>query len=118
MKIGFSTLACPNWDLAKVVDQAVAFGYQGIEIRGLGGELHLPQAPSLAGNPGQVRNLLAEKKLELVCLGTSAALTMRDKAEVARQKGIILEFVELASELGCPYVRLVAGEVQKRDTAN
>jgi len=118
MKIGFSTLACPNWDLDKVVDQAAALGYQGIEIRGLGGELHLPQVPSLAGNPGQVRDGLVEKKLELVCLGTSAALTMRDKTEVARQKGIILEFVELASELGCPFVRLVAGEVQKRDTAN
>jgi len=118
MKIGFSTLACPNWDLDKVLDQAAVLGYQGIEIRGLGGELHLPQVPALAGNPGQVRDLIVEKKLELVCLGTSAALTMRDKAEVARQKGVILDFIELASKLGCTFVRLVAGEVQKRDTAN
>ena len=118
MKIGFSTLACPSWDLIKIVDQAAAMGYQGVEIRGLGGELHLPLAPSLAGKPQQVRELFAEKKVELVCLGTSASLTSRDKDEVPRQKGILLEFVELASRLGCPFVRLFAGEVQKRDTSD
>lgn len=118
MKIGFSTLACPGWDLVKIVDQAAAMGYQGVEIRGLGGELHLPLVPALAGKPQFVRELFAEKKIELVCLGTSASLTSRDKEEVARQKGIIIEFVELASHLGCPFVRLFAGEVQKRDTSD
>lgn len=118
MKIGFSTVACPSWDLTKILDQAAAMGYQGVEFRGLGGELHLPLAPSLAGNPDAVRRLFAEKKVELVCLGTSAFLTSRDKGEVSHQKGIILEFVELASRLGCPFVRLHAGEVQKRDNSN
>jgi sugar phosphate isomerase/epimerase len=118
MKIGFSTVACPSWGLSKIVDQAAAMGYQGVEIRGLEGELHLPLAPSLAGNPDGVRRLFAEKSVELVCLGTSAFLTSRDKGEVTRQKGVILEFVELASRLGCPFVRLHAGEVQKRDTSN
>lgn len=118
MKIGFSTLACPGWDLTKIVDQAAAMGYQGVEIRGLGGELNLPLVPALAARPDSVRSLFAEKKIELVCLGTSAALTPRDKAEVARQKGIIIEFVELASRLGCPFVRVFAGEVQTRDTAD
>ncbi len=118
MKIGFSSVACPGWGLSKVVEQALAMGYQGVEIRGLEGELHLPLAPSLAGNPEGVRQQFAEKKVELVCLGTSASLTSRDKGEVARQKGIIVEFVELASRLGCPFVRLYAGEVQKRDTSD
>lgn len=118
MKIGFSTLACPGWDLVRIVDQAAAMGYQGVEIRGLGGELHLPLVPALAGKPQFVRELFAEKKIELVCLGTSASLTSRDREEVARQKGVIVEFVELASRLGCPFVRLFAGEVQKRDTSD
>jgi sugar phosphate isomerase/epimerase len=118
MKIGFSTVACPSWGLTRILDQAGALGYQGVEFRGLEGELHLPLAPTLAGNPDGVRKMFAERKLELVCLGTSASLTSRDKDEVARQKGIILEFVELASRLGCPFVRLHAGEVQKRDTSN
>ena len=118
MKIGFSTLACPSWGLSKIVEQAGTMGYQGVEIRGLEGELHLPLAPSLAGKPDHVQKMFAEKKVELACLGTSASLTSRDKDEVARQKGIIIEFVELASRLGCPFVRLFAGEVQRRDTSD
>ena len=118
MKIGFSTLATPNWSLTKVVDQAASMGYQGVEIRGLEGQLHLPLSPSLSGKPEGVRQFFAEKNVELVCLGTSASLTSRDKDEVARQKSIIIEFVELASRLGCPFVRLHAGEVQKRDTSD
>lgn len=118
MKIGFSTLACPTWGLEQIMEQASALGFQGVEFRGLQGELHLPLVPALAGKPEEVRRLFAEKKIAIVCLGTSAALTSRDKDEVVRQKGIILEFVELASRLGCPFVRIFAGEVQRRDTVN
>jgi len=32
-----------------------------------------------------------------------------------RQKGAIVEFVELASKLQCPFVRIMVGEVQSRD---
>src|ERR1043166_1385274 len=118
MKIAFSTVACPTWGLHQILDQASALGFHGVEFRGLQGALHLPLAPALAGKPDEVRRDFAEKKLEIVCLGTSASLTSRDKDEVARQKGVILEFVELASRLGCPFVRLFAGEVQRRDTAD
>lgn len=118
MKIGFSTLACPAWGLDQIIGQATALGFQGIEFRGLQGELHLPLAPALAGKPEDVRRQFAEKKLDIVCLGASASLTSRDRDEVAHQKGIILEFIDLASRLGCPFVRIYAGEVQRRDTAD
>lgn len=118
MKIGFSTLACPNWNLERIVEQALAMGYHGVEIRGLEGELHLPLAPALSAKPEAVRKVFAEKKLELVCLGASASLTSRDENKLIAEKKALLEFIELASRLGCPYVRFFAGEVQKRDTAN
>jgi len=118
MKIGFSTLACPNWNLEKIIEQASVMGYQGVEIRGLEGELHLPLAPSLAANPDAVRRQFAEKQVELVCLGASASFTSRDKDTVVADKKAMIEFIELASRLGCPHVRFYAGEVQKRDTAN
>lgn len=118
MKIGFSTLACPNWNLERIVEQALAMGYHGVEIRGLEGALHLPLAPALSAKPEAVRKMFAEKKLELVCLGASASLTSRDENKLIAEKKALLEFIELASRLGCPFVRFFAGEVQKRDTAN
>lgn len=116
MKIGFSSLVCPGWDLPTIVEQASNLGFQGVELRGLRGELHLPLVPELSGRPERVRGLFAVKKVELVCLGSSASLSSKDKSGLARQKGVIVEFMELASRLGCPFVRVFAGEFDRRDT--
>lgn len=115
MKIGFSSLVCPNWDLATIIDEAAALGFHGVELRGLQGELHLPLSPQLSKNPRQVAELFKEKKVELVCLGSSVTLDSRDPRKVAEQKGILGEYLELAAQLGCPYVRMFAGEIQKWD---
>ncbi len=115
MKIGFGSLTCPTWNLQTIVTQASSLGFGGIELRGLCGELHLPLVPELAADPQTVRAMLEEQKVELVCLGASATLTAKDPREAARQKGAIVEFMELASRLGCPNVRVFLGEVGKRD---
>lgn len=115
MKIGFSSLACPTWDLETIVTGASSMGFDGVELRGLGGELHLPLVPQLSADPAGVRSLFRENNVELVCLGTSVTLDARDRREVGRQKATLTEFVELASALGCPNVRAFMGEVQKND---
>lgn len=117
MKIGFSSLVCPTWDLPTIVTQASTLGFAGVELRGLRGELHLPLVPELAADPAGVRQLFADHKVELVCLGASAMLSAKDRKELAKQKASITEFLELASKLRCPYVRIFAGEVGRWDTA-
>jgi len=41
MKLAFSTLGCPNWELERIAQAAHAFGYEGVELRALGGDLDL-----------------------------------------------------------------------------
>lgn len=115
MKIGFSTIACPSWDLQTVVQKAAEFGFDGVEVRALKGELHLPLAPDLAGDTGRVRRLLAEHGVELVCLGSSITLDSRKRGDVARQKAALSDYVELAARVGSPHVRIFAGEIQRWD---
>ena len=115
MKVGFSTLACPEWDLEKIVTQGSALGYDGVEIRGLRGELDLPLVPEIAGQPERTRALFAEHKLELLCLGCSATLDAKGRADLAKQRASLIEHIELAGALGCPFVRILAGEVQRWD---
>lgn len=115
MKIGFSSLACPNWNLDTMIANAAELGFDGIELRGLGGELHLPSVPELARDPDQVRRKFADGNVELVCLGTCASLSSCRQREIERHKATITEFVELAGKLGCPYVRVFAGEVDRFD---
>ncbi len=113
MKIGFSSLVSPSWDLETIITTASAEGFDGVELRGLRGELHLPFAPELVRRPDQVSRLLSDNGVELVCLGASASVASRNAPEAAKQKAIIVEFIELAAKLGCPYVRIFAGEADR-----
>ena len=115
IKIGFSSLVCPGWNLDTIIESASSMGFDGVELRGLRGELHLPLVPALAARPDQVREKFQAKKVELICLGASATLDSCMKRDVAKQKAVITEFIELAARLGCPFVRIYVGEVQRRD---
>lgn len=118
MKVGFSSMACPGWDLVTITDKAAEYGFDGIELRGLSGELHLPLVPELARKPDWTKGVLREKNLDLICLGTSATLDSKKRSVIAKQKSVITEYIELASRLGCPFVRIFAGEVQRWDNQN
>jgi len=116
MKIAYSSLAAPGWNLETLVGKAAEYGYGGLELRGLGGELHLPLCPELTRDTKGVRNLFSQQNVELICLGSSATLTPKKTRELGRQKAIVTEFIELAASLACPNVRLFVGDVQRWDT--
>ncbi len=113
MKIGFSTLACPSWDLTTVVAKAGEYGYDGVELRGIKGNLDLTRVPEVSANPGATRQLFASANVELVCLGSSISLDARDRSALARSCEELTEYIDLAAELACPYVRIFVGEAQK-----
>jgi sugar phosphate isomerase/epimerase len=71
--------------------------------------------PDLAGDPDALRELLAEHKVQLVCLGSSVTLDSKKQSQRARQKATLIEFIELAEKIGCPNVRMFAGETQSWD---
>ncbi len=45
-KIAFSTLACPDWDFEQIVTAGMRYGYDGVEIRQVGGETDLLTVPA------------------------------------------------------------------------
>jgi len=115
MKIGFSSQVCPGWDLETILTKAAEFGFDGVELRGLRGELNLPLVPELAGDPQATLRRFETQGIELVCLAACVALDSKNKREVAGNKATIIEYIELACRLRCPYVRIFMGEVQRFD---
>lgn len=113
MKIGFSSLVCPSWDLPTIVSRAAELGFDGVELRGLRGELHLPGIPALRANPGATRQLFAGADVELASLVSSCTFDSRQKHELARNREALQEYIELAAELTCPRVRVFLGDLQK-----
>lgn len=103
MKSCFSTLGCPEWSAERVLRAISEWGYEGIELRGLEDELHLPDSPHLRpGAPFLTR--LAETDCSLVVLGSSASFARTDAAEKECEA-----YVHLAARTGTPIVRVFGG---------
>jgi sugar phosphate isomerase/epimerase len=115
MKLGFSSMACPDWDLETIIAQAAAMGYQAVELRGLQGELHLPVSSAVAGNPSAVAGRFRDAGVELACLATGNCFHWQDRKKQIEQKAQVREFLELAGQLGCPYVRVFGDEVPRHE---
>ena len=90
-------------------------GFDGVELRGLGGEQNLLEVSELTAQPDEVRRKFQDENVELVCLSTSATLASWWIPDLARQQAEIAAYLQLAEQLGCPYVRIPAGRIQQVD---
>src|SRR5829696_1661424 len=117
MKLAFSTLGCPDWELGDVARAARAYGYAGVELRALGGGLDLLARPEF--QPGEVartREWLAGQGVEVCCVDTSCTFDSADEAERRRQVEIAGRHCELAAALGAPLIRVFPDLVPEGST--
>ena len=113
MKISFSTLGCPKWGWDKILDEAVRMGYDGIEIRGIEGEMNIGQLmPFLPENIEKTIDQLREKHLEICCLDTSCRFDVKETYDRNLQEG--REAIDIARKLGCKYVRVFGDNISDK----
>ncbi len=111
VKLAFTTLACPKWSLDEIIRNAVAWGYQGVELRGLQDEMFLPKHPALTPeNREATRRRFHDAGLQIVALGSSARLGTTG-AEWQKQQEEAKAYAELAAALHCPVVRVFGGNI-------
>ena len=113
MKLAFSTLGCPDWDLDAMIRAARKFGYEGIELRALKGSLDLLSRPEFAPSQiAQTKAFLKDEGVEICCVDTSCTFHSPDVSERANQVGIALAHAELAAKLGAPLIRVFPDKIQ------
>lgn len=106
MKISFSTLGCPEWSWEDMLVTAKDLGFDGIEIRGIENELHVPKAkPFLEDKCSQTKERLKKMHLEVPCLTSSAYLFDKNNIEAYLKEG--KEYIDLAQIIGTPYIRVL-----------
>ena len=105
MKISFSTIGCPDWEWNTVLSRAKELGVNGIEVRGLGGELYAPRAvPFAAERLEETKERLAKAGL-CVSIFTSGASLGVENADIALDEA--RDYVDLAARFGVPFVRVM-----------
>ena len=116
--IAFSTLGCPAWEWKKILDFAAQHGFSAIELRGLEGNLDLPSHPIFAADRiEQTKKEIRASKLRIANLGSSAQMYVEDPAKREKELGDARRFIDLASTLGAPYVRVFGGKAESDKSA-
>jgi len=113
MKLGVSTLGCPDWTLDEILTRLPGCGYEGVELRGLGPDLDLTQSPHFATPPAaeKTRRAFADAGLAICGVDTSCSFTDPDPAARARSLEEGRRAVDLAAALGAPTVRVFGGGI-------
>jgi sugar phosphate isomerase/epimerase len=107
LPIGFSTLGTPKWDWIQTLDFAAAHGFSGVELRGIQATMDLSQRPEFQPDRlAQTRRELADRGLVVPCLGASINMHEQDAAKLATAMAETRRFIDLASAMGTPYVRV------------
>jgi sugar phosphate isomerase/epimerase len=107
LPIAFSTLGCPAWDLQKILSFAELHGFAAIELRGLQGNLDLPSHPAFAADRiAQTKREILSHDLRIACVSSSASLHESDPEKRAKILADARRFIDLASSLDAPYVRV------------
>jgi sugar phosphate isomerase/epimerase len=115
MNLAFSTLGCPQWPLSEVIDKAVAYSYQGVELRGLRETIYLPRAADFRGDRlRESRRRFEDAGLSVVSVSSSATLSRFKPRERDGALNEVREYVALAVELEAPFVRVFAGRLREQ----
>lgn len=104
--LAFSTLACPQWSLEQAAAAARQYGYAGLELRLLDGELVQP-VPS-AETTRRVKSVFNSPDFQLVCLDTSVSVAQPHRAVRSQQVEQARQFLELAATWNAPFIRVFA----------
>ena len=121
LPIAFSTLGCPAWEFAKILDFAVQNEFAAVELRGLQGNLDLPSHPIFAAQRmEQTKRDIASHNLRIACVSSSTDLGEADAKEHAAGLKDARRFIDLAAALGSPYVRVFgrSSDSEKPTTPN
>jgi sugar phosphate isomerase/epimerase len=113
LPLAFSTLGCPKWTWQQILDFASEHGFAAVELRGLMGEMNLPVRPEFAPDkiPAAKRDVAAHG-LKIASVSSSAAMHEADPEKRAQQLSDAKKFIDLASALGAPYVRVFGNEIK------
>ncbi len=107
MKLAFTTLGCPDWDMDTIISRAVEYGFDGVDFRGYGNELDIYKLPEFAARAQETAARFAEAGLEVPCF-SSSAYVYRDPEKAIRE---ITAYAALCLAFGSSCIRIFGGNI-------
>ena len=111
MKLAFSTLGCPEWNIEQVLEAAKHFGYQAVELRGIQNGIEPEEIDCLSVDKrSSTLKAFRENGIDICVFGTS--VHFHDPLTVEKQYESALKALEFCVQCQIPMMRVFGNKVQ------
>jgi sugar phosphate isomerase/epimerase len=114
MKLTYTSLACPGWTIEEAVSAAERYGYAAIEWRLADGAIIEPDIPAEVRR--RLREVPAAHGIEVACLDSSCRVVQATPEERATTIEAGQRMLDLAADLGAPFLRVFGGALPTNTT--
>ncbi len=112
MKFSFSTLACPSWDLDRIIEYGVKYAYHYLELRFINNVCELEKMPELSPkNIFQTLQKIKRAGLEVVSLDSSVHLHSDNDADWNKNLEQAKQYIDAAQILEAKYIRVFPNQI-------
>lgn len=109
------TSVCPDWTLDEIVQAMKRYGYRGLEPRVEWDHVSGIEAAMTVAERREARDRLEGEGLSFCCVATGVKMATADEQQREGQIEDLRHYIELAGDLGAPYVRTFGGDHAERD---
>ena len=107
MRICLTTLGCPDWDLDTICQRGREYGFDGVDLRGLLGEIDITVLPEFNSEIAVTIRKLEDAELNVSGIASSIRVCEADKLQSNLEEA--KRTVPIAQRLGCRNIRVFGG---------
>lgn len=111
MKLAFTTLGCPDWDMDRIIEVAVESGYRGVDFRGYLREMDIYKLPEFSTEIEATKKKFNDASLEIPCFSSSVKLFTESDAQLADGLEELEAYGSLCEQFNTPYIRVFGGKI-------
>jgi len=106
MKLAFSTLGCPAWDLDTILSRAREYGFEGLELRGLLDKVETFSRPEFSTDLPATAARIAQAGLRVACFDSSVRLFPNTGENLQAGISEVRAYAPLCVACGSPFIRV------------
>ncbi len=113
-KLCFNTLACPDWSLKEVFENAQKYGFKAVEIRGIKGDVDILNSQSFAPSKiSEIKRMAKDFDVKILNINSSVVLHEYEPEKRTKNLDAAKRYIDLAQQLECPFVRVFPDKFPK-----
>lgn len=110
MKLSFSTLGCPKWDIDQIIENASGYGFDGVELRTNADGTHFPPDASTE-QARSTAERFRDAGVHVMSVMGYTTFAHADQAQVAGNQEVLRGLIGIAHAMQAPYIRTFAGQI-------